>query len=120
VLGLAVAGWSGWNWWLGREAGTIHSIAVLPFANVNADQDIDYLADGVTDGIISELSQLSDLKVLSRTAVLLPRCRDRGQAGGTDGGAGGGDLDDPAQLKKSAAAALNSGSTPDRTGSWSR
>ncbi len=38
--------------WNGFASRRIHSVAVLPFVNVGADPNIEYLADGVTDGII--------------------------------------------------------------------
>jgi TolB-like protein/Flp pilus assembly protein TadD len=47
----------------------IESVAVLPFTHDSADPDTEYLADGITESIISNLSQLSDLKVMSRTSV---------------------------------------------------
>ena len=48
----------------------IDSIAVLPFENVNADPNTDYLCDGITETIINKLSQLSGLKkVIARNSV---------------------------------------------------
>jgi serine/threonine protein kinase len=48
----------------------IDSIAVLPFENVNADPNTDYLCDGITETIINKLSQLSNLKkVIARNSV---------------------------------------------------
>ena len=40
----------------------IDSIAVLPFVNVGNDPDAEYLSDGISDAIISSLSQLPNLK----------------------------------------------------------
>jgi serine/threonine protein kinase/tetratricopeptide (TPR) repeat protein len=48
---------------------TIDSVAVLPFVNDSNDPDAEYFSDGVTESIIRSLSQLSDLKVMSRSAV---------------------------------------------------
>jgi adenylate cyclase len=45
------------------------SIAVLPFDNQNRDPDTDYLSDGIPESIINSLSQLSQLKVMARSAV---------------------------------------------------
>jgi serine/threonine protein kinase/tetratricopeptide (TPR) repeat protein len=47
----------------------IHSVAVLPFANSGADPNVEYLADGVTDGIISSLSRVPGLRVMARSTV---------------------------------------------------
>ncbi|MFN0120213.1 MAG: protein kinase domain-containing protein [Blastocatellia bacterium] len=52
-----------------REAA-IDSLAVLPFVNVGANPDAEYLSDGITDGLINSLSQLPGLKkVMSRNSV---------------------------------------------------
>jgi adenylate cyclase len=45
------------------------SIAVLPFWNRNEDQNIDFLAEGITESLISNLSQLPQLKVMAYSAV---------------------------------------------------
>ena len=47
----------------------IDSIAVLPFENQNHDSESDYLADGLTDTIINNLSNISSLHVSSRNSV---------------------------------------------------
>ena len=45
------------------------SIAVLPFANMSADPEQDFFADGITEDIITALSQISDLFVIGRTST---------------------------------------------------
>ena len=47
----------------------IESIAVLPFVNASADPNLEYLADGIAEGLINSLSQLPNLAVISRSAV---------------------------------------------------
>ncbi len=42
----------------------IDSIAVLPFENVNADPNTDYLCDGIAETIINKLSELSSFKTV--------------------------------------------------------
>ena len=45
------------------------SIAVLPLTNENGSQEIDYFTDGLTEGIINELSSIPELRVLARNTV---------------------------------------------------
>ena len=48
----------------------IGSVAVLPFTNEGGDPQQQYFADGMTEELITELSQVSSLKVISRTSVM--------------------------------------------------
>ena len=54
----------------------IHSVAVLPFVNVSADPNIEYLADGVAEGIISSLSRLPEVRVMARSTVFSYKGRE--------------------------------------------
>ena len=47
----------------------IKSLAVLPLRNLSGDSTQDYLADGMTEALISRLSRINDLRVISRTSV---------------------------------------------------
>jgi TolB-like protein/DNA-binding winged helix-turn-helix (wHTH) protein len=47
----------------------ITSLAVLPFANLSADPNQKYFSDGLTDALTTELSQISSVKVVSRTSA---------------------------------------------------
>src|SRR5437016_1911393 len=47
------------------------SIAVLPFENLSSDKENAYFTDGVQDEILTDLAKIADLKVISRTSVML-------------------------------------------------
>src|SRR5258705_9368160 len=49
---------------------TIRSLAVLPLENLSSDQSQEYFADGMTDELITDLGQISALRVISRTSVM--------------------------------------------------
>lgn len=51
-------------------------LAVLPFRNVSDDHENDYLADGLTDTLITDLSKVSALSVVCRQSSFA--CRDSG------------------------------------------
>ena len=51
-------------------AMTEKSIAVLPFENLNKDEEDAFFAGGVQDEILTDLAKVADLKVISRTSVM--------------------------------------------------
>src|SRR5437764_11484128 len=55
----------------GRPPAGIHSLAVLPLDNLSGDASQDYFADGMTDELITDLAQISALRVISRTSVMV-------------------------------------------------
>ena len=50
------------------KAGARPSIAVLPFDNMSRDADQDFLADGIVEDVITELSRFRDLTVIARNS----------------------------------------------------
>ena len=52
------------------RASQIHSIAVLPLANLSGDASQDYFADGMTDEVITMLAKGTSLRVVSRTSAM--------------------------------------------------
>jgi eukaryotic-like serine/threonine-protein kinase len=58
--------------WLRTPVGAprIESLAVLPLQNLSHDSEQDYLADGITDELIADLSKISALRVISRTSTM--------------------------------------------------
>jgi TolB-like protein/Tfp pilus assembly protein PilF len=56
-----------WIYWRNGSGQAIDSLAVLPFANVGADPNKEYLSDGITESLINNLSQLPKLRVTARS-----------------------------------------------------
>ena len=56
---------------LNLEAPENPSIAVLPFSNLNGDSQEDYFSDGITNDIITDLSQVSSLQVIASNSVFV-------------------------------------------------
>ena len=61
--------------WSRQSAGPalsnpVRSLAVLPLESLSGDAAQDYFADGMTDELITDLGQISALRVISRTSVM--------------------------------------------------
>jgi TolB-like protein/Tfp pilus assembly protein PilF len=52
-----------------RSRKAIDSLAILPLMNAGEDPETEYLADGITESIINNLSQLPKLRVMARSTV---------------------------------------------------
>jgi len=52
------------------QSPAIRSLAVLPLENLSGDPSQDYFSDGMTDELITELGQISGLRVISRTSIM--------------------------------------------------
>jgi len=48
----------------------IRSLAVLPLENLSGDPSQDYVADGMTEELITRLAQINALRVISRTSAM--------------------------------------------------
>lgn len=56
------------SYWLGSDPEN-KSIAILPFKNLSADQRNEYFSEGVIEAIRTNLSQIGELRVISRTSM---------------------------------------------------
>jgi TolB-like protein len=66
---LAIVGY----WAFSNRSGAnreVRSIAILPLENLSGDPQQEYFADGMTDELITDLGQVSALRVISRTSVM--------------------------------------------------
>jgi TolB-like protein/DNA-binding winged helix-turn-helix (wHTH) protein/Flp pilus assembly protein TadD len=55
----------------GHRSAAIRSLAVLPLENLSGDDSQNYFSDGMTDELITDLAQISALRVISRTSVMV-------------------------------------------------
>jgi TolB-like protein/Tfp pilus assembly protein PilF len=60
-----------------RNVSRAPFIAVLPFANMSAEQDQDYFSDGLADEIISLLGHIDGLRVIARTSSFAFRGKEQ-------------------------------------------
>src|SRR6266581_230191 len=71
ATGVAISAAAGFFLLPGVSARKIDkSIAVLPFESLSDDKENAYFADGIQDDVLTNLSKISDLKVISRTSVM--------------------------------------------------
>jgi TolB-like protein/tetratricopeptide (TPR) repeat protein/tRNA A-37 threonylcarbamoyl transferase component Bud32 len=65
ALALAATAWMRFH----SPAGTIDSLAVLPFENASKDPETEYLGDGIAESLISQMSRVPSLRVMARATV---------------------------------------------------
>jgi TolB-like protein len=59
-----------------KPDSAIQSIAVMPFVNESGNSDVEYLSDGMTETLISSLSQIPNLNVKARSLVFRYKGKD--------------------------------------------
>ena len=73
LLGAAGAWWMGSRFFPSQRADSTEaprlSIVVLPFSNLSGDPSQDYFADGITEDLTSDLSQIAGSFVISRNTA---------------------------------------------------
>jgi len=70
VFGIVVAALAHrWRGDVSDRRPSFQAIAVLPFENLSSAADQQYVADGLTDALITNLGQASPLRVIGRTSV---------------------------------------------------
>ncbi|MEJ7847834.1 MAG: tetratricopeptide repeat protein [Pyrinomonadaceae bacterium] len=65
---ILIAGFYGYRYFA-PTSKQIETIAVMPFVNESGNPDVEYLSDGMTETLISSLSQLPKLNVKARSSV---------------------------------------------------
>jgi TolB-like protein len=66
VVGILIA--AAW-FYVGRGRERIDSIVVLPFVNMTGDSNLEYLSDGLSESLMDSLSELPDVRVISRASA---------------------------------------------------
>jgi TolB-like protein/DNA-binding winged helix-turn-helix (wHTH) protein/Tfp pilus assembly protein PilF len=63
---------TGWKQrlFVGADTSPIRSVAVLPLQNLSNDPSQEYFVDGMTDELITDLAQIRELKVVSKTSIM--------------------------------------------------
>ncbi len=74
VLLVSAIGFFGYRSFI--AAKQIESIAVMPFVNESGNADVEYLSDGMTETLISSLSQIPKLNVKARSSVFRYKGKD--------------------------------------------
>ena len=72
-FGLVLALAASLSWMLysqSQSSPKIRSLAVLPLESLSGDASQDYFTDGMTDQLITDLGQISALRVISRTSAM--------------------------------------------------
>src|SRR5437868_8782379 len=86
LLAVALIALTGvWLWQHATGSTVERSIAVLPFENLSAEKENGYFAGGIQDEILTNLAKIGDLKVISRSSVMIyatnrPNIRDIAKA----------------------------------------
>src|SRR5437867_2498209 len=62
--------------WMRPRAGTIDSLAVLPFVNAGGETNAEYLSDGITESLINSVSQIPGIRVVSRGSAFHYKGKD--------------------------------------------
>jgi len=68
IAGIIIGTYGGSS--LTRSVSDDKSVAVLPFDNLGSDENDEIFSDGITEDIISQLSNIKDIRVIARTSVL--------------------------------------------------
>jgi TolB-like protein/DNA-binding winged helix-turn-helix (wHTH) protein/Tfp pilus assembly protein PilF len=78
-VALVLAGAVSWILYTSKTSSspTIRSLAVLPLKNLSGDASQDYFSDGMTEELITQLGQISALRVISSTSVMLYKGVDK-------------------------------------------
>jgi serine/threonine protein kinase len=76
IVAMCALGFGVYRWTAPPTSSSIDSLAVLPFTNVSKDPNTEYLSDGLTESLISSLSQLPNLAVRPRSAVFRYKAKD--------------------------------------------
>ncbi|MEO7157327.1 MAG: protein kinase [Vicinamibacterales bacterium] len=80
ALLIVAAGSGSYLYRMRARSGAITSVAVMPFINASGSGDAEYLSDGLTESLITSLSQIHGLSVKARSSVFRYKGKDASPA----------------------------------------
>lgn len=77
LFAVMISVWGFWYKFIRVEEAEIKFLAVLPFDDLSGDKNHDYLVAGIQDNLITTLSQITSLRIISKTSTVKYKNKDK-------------------------------------------